>query len=236
MRFILLILISFQCFSQKGIEVIYKYESNFKKEIPEQILYGKFLKAAKKILPNYDFKLLADMNESIYYLKKELDNDAYPQEFKEMILRTANSNGIFYSDVSNNKFIEQKNAFGKLYKIISDFETFDWKIINEYKKISGFKCKKATFNYNVGNKKNNNQNREIVAWFTPEINYPFGPIGFRGLPGLILELNVNWDYSYKFEMSKIEFVDNLEINAPVEGETIKLQDYEKLNRSAVFQK
>jgi hypothetical protein len=37
-------------------------------------------------------------------------------------------------------------------------------------------------------------------------------------------------------MSKIEFVDNLEINAPVEGETIKLQDYEKLNRSAVFQK
>lgn len=231
MRYLIIFLISFQCFSQNGIEVIYKYESNFHKEIPEDAFYEKVLKAAKKILPNYDFKLLANENKSIYFLKKGMSNDAYPEKFEAMILGTANSNSVFYSDLSQNTFVEQKDAFGKLYKIISDFDIYNWKIVDEFKTISGFKAQKATLSYNVGNGQNKKQNREIVAWFAPEINYPFGPVGFRGLPGLILELNVNWDYAYRFKLNKIDFTDSkLEINKPEKGELIKLEDFKKLKR------
>uniref|UniRef100_UPI00404AEAAA GLPGLI family protein n=1 Tax=Flavobacterium sp. TaxID=239 RepID=UPI00404AEAAA len=64
-----------------------------------------------------------------------------------------------------------------------------WEFSNEIKKIGHFTCYKATSSYTVvrGNKI---MNFPIIAWFTPEIPFGFGPLGYGGLPGLILELQV----------------------------------------------
>jgi GLPGLI family protein len=64
-----------------------------------------------------------------------------------------------------------------------------WQLSNENKKIGHFTCYKATSSYTVvrGNK---TMTFPIIAWFTPEISYSFGPMGYGGLPGLILELQV----------------------------------------------
>ncbi|MDM1396512.1 GLPGLI family protein [Myroides odoratimimus] len=65
------------------------------------------------------------------------------------------------------------------------FNNIDWKITSESKTIQGFTCYKA-----IAEKRNEYKGAikivPIVAWFTPDINYSYGPGGFHGLPGLIL--------------------------------------------------
>lgn len=234
MKIIFILLFSLQCFAQENIEVIYKYQSNFKKEIPGNLM-GEILSKSKRQLPKLDFILKATPNESLYKLEKKVSNDGQSQRILIMMLSLANSKGVFFSDVKQNFFIEQTNAFSKLYKIISDFHQLQWNISNEKKSISGYQCRKATLEFNVGNENNKAQNREIIAWFATDLNYPFGPLGYRGLPGLIIELNVNWDYGYILKAEKIKVLDNLlEIEEPQEGEIISETNFKKLSRNSEF--
>lgn len=234
MKFLFIILLSLQCFAQENIEVTYKYQSNFKKDIPGDLM-GEILSKSKRQLPQLDFILKATPNQSLYKLEKKVFNDGQSQRIFTMMLSLANSKGVFFSDVDQNIFIEQTNAFGKLYKIISDFDQLQWNISNEQKLISGYLCRKATLEFNVGGENNEAQNREVIAWFATELNYPFGPLGYRGLPGLIIELNINWDYGYIFKAEKIKILDNLfEIEEPKEGEIISETNFKKLSRNSEF--
>jgi len=64
----------------------------------------------------------------------------------------------------------------------------DWKIKNEFKTVSGYKCQKAeTTKYG----------RTWIAWFTTDIPFQFGPYKFNSLPGLIAEIyDTKDDYHY----------------------------------------
>src|SRR5699024_11197932 len=50
-----------------------------------------------------------------------------------------------------------------------------------------FTVKKATATVNLNYKK---KKGVLTAWFTPDLPFQFGPIGYAGLPGLILELSI----------------------------------------------
>ena len=63
-----------------------------------------------------------------------------------------------------------------------------WVIIDESKETSGYQCFKATREDLGYDEKRNERRFPIVAWFCPELPYPYGPIKYGGLPGLIMEL------------------------------------------------
>jgi GLPGLI family protein len=63
----------------------------------------------------------------------------------------------------------------------------DWKLVNETKLIDKYTCYKATTIEVVQNPKGNFE-KDIIAWYCPELPFSFGPLGYGGLPGLILEL------------------------------------------------
>lgn len=69
-----------------------------------------------------------------------------------------------------------------------------WKITNSKKQISGYLCQLATTSF---------AGRDIEAWFTREIPYSDGPYKFKGLPGLILEVNDTKNH-YRFDFIKTE--------------------------------
>ncbi|MBO6532188.1 MAG: GLPGLI family protein, partial [Muricauda sp.] len=62
-------------------------------------------------------------------------------------------------------------------------EKLQWKITNESKQIGNFTVLKATTTRRLGS-----YLEEIEAWFAPNLPYSFGPLGYNGLPGLILEM------------------------------------------------
>lgn len=73
---------------------------------------------------------------------------------------------------------------------------FQWRIYDDEKKISGYKCKKATAQYG---------GKLWEVWFTVEIPVPFGPWKLNGLPGLILEASDN--HFFSFSCIRIEKTD-----------------------------
>lgn len=77
----------------------------------------------------------------------------------------------------------------------------NWKITNESKKIDDYLCFKATGIYQVKNTIGT-FDHTVTAWFCPSIPHSFGPIGYGGLPGLILELQVRKSW---FGVDKIDF-------------------------------
>ncbi|WP_417430310.1 GLPGLI family protein [Halpernia sp.] len=56
---------------------------------------------------------------------------------------------------------------------------FKWKLINETKNILGYKCSKAKTNFG---------GRIWIAWYSTELPFNNGPYKFKGLPGLIMEI------------------------------------------------
>uniref|UniRef100_UPI0025DA2B51 GLPGLI family protein n=1 Tax=uncultured Chryseobacterium sp. TaxID=259322 RepID=UPI0025DA2B51 len=55
----------------------------------------------------------------------------------------------------------------------------NWKLIDETKVINTLKCKKAEVTF---------KGRNWIAWYSPEIPFPYGPMKFSGLPGLIVKI------------------------------------------------
>jgi GLPGLI family protein len=81
--------------------------------------------------------------------------------------------------------INGKNLiFGdKLYQdeyIYEETLNYDWKLSNETKIISGYKCLKANTFYG---------GRDWEAWYAIDLPINAGPYKFKGLPGLIVEMS-----------------------------------------------
>lgn len=70
----------------------------------------------------------------------------------------------------------------------------------------------------------------ITVWYTPSIPVSFGPAGYDGLPGLVLESSTS---SFYLIAQNIQFQDKqLQIKRPKKGDKITLDEFnKKLNKN-----
>lgn len=100
----------------------------------------------------------------------------------------------------------------------------NWKIEKEKKNIDSYECIKAT--QLVVDEEN--RQKLVTAWFCSELPFPYGPKGYGGLPGLIIELQID---KVVFGLEKITLSQNdLEIKMPVKGKKISFEDYNELSK------
>lgn len=66
-----------------------------------------------------------------------------------------------------------------MYQYEENLDLFAWELSGETDVIFGYPVQKATTYFG---------GREWIAWFTPQIPFSDGPYKFRGLPGLILQV------------------------------------------------
>jgi hypothetical protein len=92
-----------------------------------------------------------------------------------------------------------KNSYQNTnYEMMMDYFSYtttdkmDWKLENETKTSGQYTLQKATTNFG---------GRQWTAWFCKDINIAEGPYKFRGLPGLIFELNDSKD-NFIFKLMK----------------------------------
>ncbi|MEO9512540.1 MAG: GLPGLI family protein [Flavobacteriaceae bacterium] len=96
---------------------------------------------------------------------------------------------IIIKDLTKNQFLQRKNSVNHKefpYRKVTDsiLPKFDWKLINENKTILGYSAQKAETTHN---------DRKITAWFSSQLAFSDGPWKFHGLPGLILEVKIEFE-------------------------------------------
>lgn len=162
---------------------------------------------AEASLRSIECKLHYNTTRSTFAMieKLEFDKDQYYNRAK------MGFDHKYYRDIVAKEKVEQTDFMGK-YNIIVPFEKYKWAITSESKIISGYKCYKANGSYTLKSKENNDIPSVVEAWFAPEIAVQFGPNGFDGLPGLILEV-----------VSRGSYLQAVKIELAIENQKIKLE-------------
>ncbi len=133
------------------------------------------------------------------------------------VMQIGGSSAI-YMDMDTKTSVSQENILDRTFLIKETIKTYDWDITTEYKEIIHKKCTKATLK----------ENPTIVAWFTSEIPVSFGPMGYYGLPGLILQLETPSKNYIIQEISVSK--ENISIKAPDKGKEIGREDFDALKK------
>lgn len=158
------------------------------------------------------FELIIDGDKANFFIVNTLTNDADIKGADFARALTYKAREGYYIDFKKKKYyynigrspMQELNNF----LIVGDMNK-SWELTNESKLINNYKVIKAKGK--TSEKKSDVANIEappkafeipIEAWYCPEINLPFGPIGMGDLPGLILELNYG---KIKYTFHKIDF-------------------------------
>lgn len=170
------------------------------------------------------FELKFNEKESFFYKQNNMENSN--NKSYEIANALIKAGSAYYTNRKSNKRLITKEVYGELYIVKSDFNNLNWKLTNEQKKIGKYKCYKAISEVIVNNNKGKFK-KAIVAWYAPSLFANFGPKGYGGLPGLILELNEgNFNYlAYKIIINPKK---NIDILPPKKGKFITQQELDKL--------
>lgn len=158
------------------------------------------------------FKAAAQPNE------EEENSDANGNTVR-MVIRVPQNET--YRNYETQKSVELRELAGQKFLIEDSLRRMPWKLAGETKKIQGYDCMKATMT-------NKATNQPIVAWFTEAIPVPSGPAGFGGLPGLILEVDVNeGDMIYSLTKAEFKKLAAGDIKLPSGGKKITEAEFTK---------
>lgn len=183
---------------------------------------------AKMLIFNLDF----NENESLFYLSKSLIPEIENQERKKYVTGMFYGYDKIYVNRAKDELVEQLYYyFGTLLKV-RKAGFIKWNLTNETKEIGGYKCYKATYTY-IQKWRGREFPWKVVAWYSPEIPLPYGPIRYSGLPGLILELT---EKETGFVVDKINFMEEkVIIKRPNKGELLKDVEIDKRQKKTVEQ-
>lgn len=87
-------------------------------------------------------------------------------------------------DFAQNTLFDALVVQGKTYLVQDTMRCQDWKILNDMKEVAGHLCMNASWEDTL-------KQQKMVAWFALDIPLSGGPERLCGLPGLILEVDVN---------------------------------------------
>ncbi len=107
--------------------------------------------------------------------RAEPDDEGYSWR-KETFFTTRN----FAENTIHDAFVMQ----GKTYLVQDSLRCQDWKILNDLKEVAGHLCMNASWEDTL-------KEQKIIVWFALDIPHSGGPERLCGLPGLILEADVN---------------------------------------------
>lgn len=122
------------------------------------------------------------------YYYYQTDSVVYLRDIKKITTREAGKiysqyrqnhlRYTIYKNYTNNKILCRDYVFTDRYEY-TDSVSFDWHLTDDTLTIAGYPCRKAT---------TTSRGRIWTAYFTEDIPVSDGPAKFKGLPGLILQI------------------------------------------------
>lgn len=220
---IILFLIFFtnSLFSQTGI-ITYKTTSNNKKKPPSERV-----KKTVEEINRATYTLKYNKNYSFFSRDKIIP--LYPLEAKLASIWTSSNKDCYQYNGIIKKSYTNSEISNTMYIVSYEEKTNEWVLDSSVKIIDGFTCYRATkkiFYPRTG------VTGENIAWYTPEIPVPYGPAGYGGLPGLILQLQLGKKVIYLAQKIELNPKKKIKINKIKDGKIISVDEHVQLMRGA----
>ncbi|WP_189663144.1 MULTISPECIES: GLPGLI family protein [unclassified Polaribacter] len=208
--FLFCFLISIAVFSQSKKQYIkakvsYGIKTYIDKNLGRhRVLLGSFPESMPKVetvASEFDFTLVFNDSISIFYLERKL--------FSAKLAAFLTTTHVgFYGRIKqqpNNYITEElQEDFGK-FLVARSYQ--EWQLHDETKMIGEYLCFKATTSNTITNPKGEVFTRNFTAWYTPQLLYKYGPLGYGNLSGLIIELQGE---GFTYGVKKIVFYEDIE--------------------------
>ena len=170
-------------FAQNGLANYKKQRSNASSEQ----IKNDYMSLAIEELQRERYQLIFNQ-ENVHYSKVDIMSTNDSGIVKAYTDALSGFSGEIFINRESNEVIHTKKFAGQKFFIRKN--NLHWKLLGETLKIDEFLCYKAVATAIISNSKGSHE-IEITAWYAPEISVPYGPDGYGGLPGLILQLEKN---------------------------------------------
>ena len=144
---------------------------------------------------------------------------------------------IIWLSFADGRKVEQREFASKQYLVTDSIRKANWKLTGETSNILGYACQQAittrigkrsmiSMENGVMNRKEVPDTSHVIVWFTPIIPVPAGPEFGGQLPGLILQIDINGNTTYKaIEVS--QKIDVTIIKEPKKGKKVTAEEFTK---------
>ena len=136
-----------------------------------------------------------------------------------------NATNLFhYKNLKEDVYRLDFNQNNRDISIRDGIPQYSWNLVEGAKSVAGYTCKNAIATTVKAGKKQN-----LVAWYCEEIPINDGLMDFSGLPGLILEVEINDQTRISFEKIAISPTEIIHIPEPHKTRnSVTIKEYEKM--------
>jgi GLPGLI family protein len=175
-----------------------------------------------------DFELYFNKEESLFSSTPKIDVENSLQY--KIAVNFLKANSVYYYHLKNNHFIRKTEAYGEDF--IINTPNYKWNLSSEIKMIGNYICEKATTTHVIKNSKGTFYH-EVIVWYSKQIKVPFGPLGFNGLPGIIVQIEFQ---NFRYVLSKIDLNPTLPliIEKPKKGIIVTKEEFDSIGLKNSF--
>ena len=188
-----------------------------------------------ELASNFEFLLYFSNDESLSYMAPEASNgDQRLQRELEAARSLVRGDYRYYLNTADTGRLYEATIPGtaNVEHLTEPFDKYNWKITSESKQIGKYTCRKATGSYSKEMHDEGLVTIPVTAWFAPQLPFPYGPMGFDGLPGLILEVTEEGRIPLTFQATGIEVVRDSDERIPKLNDPIRVMTIAEANEMA----
>lgn len=203
-------------------EILFKETIQLDLDLPEE---DAAMRAMMPSSQSFTRSLLFDESASLYR-----DYDAADEEDFEFRGTTADGGDLDivmkvpentrYTDLAEGTTLNSREFFGRMFLISGEQAKHPWKLTGQTKKILDYPCQQATFD---------DGERQVEAWFAPQVPVPAGPGEFGGLPGLILEVSIDGGQRTATAIrADLKDLADDAVEKPTKGKAVTQEEFDKI--------
>lgn len=214
----LAIIYPFLVMGQNSGEITYKETIRIEIELPEGMEQFANMVPSEQ---SFQKVLLFDATQNLYKdaeKKNGEENETSSEEDGvQMKIAFSSPDNQLYCNTENGRTLERRSFMEKKFLIEGKAKRYKWEMTGEQKNILDYTCQKAIYK---------DTSKTVVAWYTSQIPVSAGPSAYAGLPGIILELDIN-EGSQLITATKIalKVLDKESITKPKKGKKVSEEEF-----------
>jgi len=215
-------------FKRIETEASKKRSDSLRKANPQ---WANMMQKFRKRANNKTFHLHFNKQSSLFIEEEVLENPSQ-KKGNRSFRRMNRPKPIVFTELTLKEYIQKITSFQEAYLIKDSLPNYQWKVTNETRQIGKYLVLKAVGKEMRRNRKGDLEEKEIIAWFTPQIPIGTGPKLYGGLPGLILELHIDREIYLAKEIS-VNSKKKIDIVAPKNGKIVTQSEFDTITNERI---